>query len=196
MIFSYLLDPFTSLTRIVISPSSTTVPAYTTPSGTLRTGTDSPVKDAWFTIASPSVTVPSNGITFPIWMRTSSPDCTLSAETSISCPSHIIHTLLMLSDILRARSPTDFLCVHSSSVSPIPSRYITDPAVAKSPRIMETPMAVASSTGTSILPWNRVWSPFQIYFTDFTAVMTARTENGRNSLLPKCQNVCSTSWSQ
>jgi DNA repair protein RecN (Recombination protein N) len=46
MIFSYLLDPFTSLTRIVISPSSTTVPAYTTPSGTLRTGTDSPVKDA------------------------------------------------------------------------------------------------------------------------------------------------------
>jgi Na+-driven multidrug efflux pump len=27
----------------------------------------------------------------------------------------------------------------------------------------------------------------------YIVVMTARTENGRNSLLPKCQNVCSTS---
>jgi len=56
MIFSYLLEPFTSLTRTVISPSSTTVPAYTKPPPDFLTGTDSPVSDAWFTIASPPVT--------------------------------------------------------------------------------------------------------------------------------------------
>ena len=46
----------------------------------------------------------------------------------------------MFRDMLLARSPTDFLWVHSSSISPTPSRYMTEPAVSKSDRRMETVM--------------------------------------------------------
>ena len=45
-IFSNLLPPFTSLTQMVSSPSSTTVPAYAYFCAFFCTGTDSPVRDA------------------------------------------------------------------------------------------------------------------------------------------------------
>ena len=61
---------------------------------------------------------------------------------------------------------------------------MTDPAVAISPRNIDTPIAVASSTGTSILPFASVRTPIQRYFTDFTAVIHALTEYGKNNLFP------------
>ena len=45
-ILSNLPEPLTSLTQIVSSPSSTTVPAYTELSFSFCTGSDSPVIDA------------------------------------------------------------------------------------------------------------------------------------------------------
>ena len=104
--------------------------------------------------------------------------------TSTSCPSLTSHTLVMFKDMLRARSPTDFLCVHSSRISPTPSRNMTEPAVSKSLLIIETPIAVASRTGTSIFLAASVRIPFHIYFTDFTDVITARMLAGRNMVFP------------
>ena len=66
----------------------------------------------------------------------------------------------------------------------MPSRNMIEPAVAVSPRSTETPMAVPSSTGTSILPFASVRTPIQRYFTDFTAVIHALTEYGKNNLFP------------
>lgn len=60
--------------------------------------------------------------TSPILATTMSPFLISLAGTIISVPSFFSHTLLILSDILRAKSPTDFLCVHSSKSSPTPNR--------------------------------------------------------------------------
>ena len=129
-IFSNLVEPETALTRTSISPSSSTVPAKTDCPLLLLTGNDSPVREAWLIMPSPTTTSPSKGITFPIRITTWSPGSISDDFTRISCSFLFSHTLLTLSDILRARSPTDFLCVHSSMISPIPSRNMTDPAVA------------------------------------------------------------------
>ena len=145
---------------------------------------DSPVRDAWLTIPSPAVTIPSNGITVPIWILTSSPGLIWSEFTRTSPPSVTSHTLLTLRDMLLARSSTDFLCVQSSRISPKPNRNITEDAVEKSPRKMDTPIAVASSTDTSILRFARVRIPFQIYFIECNVVSTVLTGIGRNSFLP------------
>ena len=59
---------------------------------------------------------------------------------------------------------------------------MTDPAVLKSPRTMETVTAVASSTATLSLPWSRADRPSLMYFRDFTAAMAAVTGRGRKSL--------------
>ena len=55
-----------SLTFTTTETSSITVPAYTEVSATFITGRDSPVIDASLTVASPSVTIPSIGITLPV----------------------------------------------------------------------------------------------------------------------------------
>ena len=86
--------------------------------------------------------------------------------------------------MLRARSSTDFLCVHSSNISPIPSKNIMEPAVLKSCLKIETPIDVASNTGTSIFPFASVQIPCHMYFTDFAVVSTARTGIGKNILFP------------
>ena len=114
-------------------------------------------------MASPSATSPSNGTTSPILATTMSPFLISLAGTIISVPSFFSHTLLILSDILRAKSPTDFLCVHSSKSSPTPNRNIIEPAVLISPLIMETLMAVASKTGTSNFPFANVLIPIRTY---------------------------------
>ena len=195
-IFSNLLPPLTSLTQMVSSPSSTTVPAYAYFCAFFWTGTDSPVSDAWLTIASPAVTTPSKGITLPIWTTISSPVRIWSDGTRISCPSFINHALDTCNDMLLARSSTDFLWVHSSRISPIPRRNIVDPAVSKSPRKMDTPIAVASRTETSSFPLAIVRTPCHRYFTDLTAVITERTDTGRNILLPIRITTLLTSFSQ
>ena len=93
-----------------------------------------------------------------------------------SCTSQ---TLLLFKDMLRARSPTDFLCVHSSRISPILSRNITEPAVPISPRNIDTEIAVASSTGTSILRWHNTLIPLQIYLHDSIVARAKRIGYGK-----------------
>ena len=59
---------------------------------------------------------------------------------------------------------------------------ITEPAVSKSPRTIETVTAVASSTATESFPCSSALRPSLIYLTERTIAMTARTESGRNNL--------------
>ena len=149
------------------SPSSTTVPAYTYPPYSLCTGRLSPVIDAWFTVISPEITLPSRGIILPVLTMNSSPICIWLTGTSTSLPSAVFfHTLSTLRDMAPARSATDFLRVQSSIISPILRRNIMDEAVPKSPLMRDTAIAVASSTGTSILLSARHLSPDLIYLTD------------------------------
>ena len=134
-------------------------------------------------MASPSYTFPSKGITLPICTTTLSPGLTSFEDTRTSFPSTDSHTLLILSDILLARSPTDFLCVHSSSISPMPSINIIEPAVPMSSLRMDTPIAVASRTGTSILCLSKVLIPFPKYLNDFDITIKALTGNGMKNLV-------------
>ena len=78
-----------------------------------------------------------------------------------------------------ARSLTDFLWVQSSRSSPIPRRNITDPAVLKSHRSMDTVIAVASRTSTSSFLPASFLMPLITNGTDWIAVHTARTGAGR-----------------
>ncbi len=89
---------------------------------------------------------------------------------STSQSSTRTHTLLILSDMLLARPSTDFLCVHSSRISPISRRNMTDPAVAKSFVRMDAVIAVASRTGTSSFLFARHLSPLPIYLKALTDV--------------------------
>ena len=66
--------------------------------------------------------------------------------------------------------------------SPIPSKNMTEPAVSISFLKIETPIAVASSTGTSIFRCHKHCKPFQRYFTDLTVVTHARNGYGQNIL--------------
>ena len=59
---------------------------------------------------------------------------------------------------------------------------MTEPAVSKSPRTIETVTAVASRTATESFPQSSALSPSRIYLTERKAEMTARTGSGRNSL--------------
>ena len=146
-------------------------------------------------MASPSSTAPSKGITFPMWITTRSSSRICDAETRSSCSPIFCHTLLTFRDMVRARSSTDFLCVHSSRSSPTPSRNMTEEAVSISPRNTETPIAAASRTGTSIFPFTSVSTPFFRYFTDFTAVTSARRDQGTNSFEAKRSSTFITSFS-
>ena len=145
---SYRLPPHCFSTRRTHSPSSTTVPAYTVEPGRRATGMDSPVRDAWLTMTSPSSITLSSGIMPPICTAMRSPGRTLLRGSCTSPSSVLTQTRSMFRDMLRARSSTDFLWVHSSSSSPSPSRNITEPAVPKSPRAMEMPTDRPSSSST------------------------------------------------
>ena len=136
-IWSYRPWPEACFTSRTHSPSSTTVPAYTAPPGVLATGTDSPVREAWLTVTSPSATTPSRGMTPPARASTRSPGFTWPMGTSTSPASVFSHTRSTWRDRLSARSATDFFRVQSSSSSPISSRNMTIPAVPKSRRQAE-----------------------------------------------------------
>lgn len=86
----------------------------------------------------------------------------VSTSVSFTCS----HTWSMCRDMAPARSATDFLWVHSSRISPSRSMNITDPAVLKSPRSMDTVTAVASSTATDSFPCHSAFSPSRMYFTE------------------------------
>ena len=99
---------------------------------------------------------------------------------SVSVSPVLTHTFSTFSDIAPARSATDFLCVQSSSISPIFSMNITDAAVLKSPLKSDTVTAVASSTATDSLPLRSALSPCFIYFHDLITVMNALIGAGIN----------------
>ena len=143
---------------------------------------DSPVIDAWFTMASPETTLPSSGIMPPVRTTTRSPSRTSDTGVSTSVPSTCSQTLSTCRLMTPARSATDFLWVHSSNISPSCSMNITGPAVEKSPRIRDTVTAVASSTATDSFLCHRAFSPSRIYFTERTTARTVVTGTGRNSL--------------
>ena len=148
-IFSYREEPPTFFTAKTNSPSSKTLPAYRYPPAAFRTGRGSPVREDWFTIPSPSSTTPSKGMIFPMRTITWSPSSIFLESTSTSCSPLFNQTFSVFKAILRARSPTDFLCVHSSNISPTPRRNMTEEAVLKSLRKTEMPIADASNTATS-----------------------------------------------
>ncbi len=74
----------------------------------------------WLTVASPATTLPSSGIILPVRTTTRSPCCTSVTGTSTSVPLTCSQTLSTLRLMAPARSATDFLCVHSSRISPNP----------------------------------------------------------------------------
>lgn len=59
---------------------------------------------------------------------------------------------------------------------------MTDPAVEKSPRAMDTVTAVASSTATDSLPCHSAFSPSLMYFTERRIDSAVVMGTGRNSL--------------
>lgn len=60
----------------------------------------------------------------------------------------------------------------------MPSINIIEPAVPMSSLRMDTPIAVASRTGTSILCLSKVLIPFPMYLKDFDITIKALTGNG------------------
>ena len=137
--------------------------------------------DAWLTVASPETTLPSSGMRLPVRTIIRSPGFTSPMGTSSSVSPDCSHTLSTFSAIAPARSATDFLCVHSSRISPSRSMNMTEPAVSKSPRTIETVTAVASSTATESLPCSRALSPARMYLTERNSAMAICTGTGRNS---------------
>ena len=131
----------------------------------------------------------------PVRTTTSSPASMSPIGTRISVSPAFFQTLSTFSAIAPARSATDFLCVHSSKISPSRSMNITEPAVAKSPRTIETVTAVASSTATESFPCQRAFSPSLIYFTERNSVIAVATGTGRNSRLNMRRQTVKTSLS-
>ena len=143
------------------------MPAYTREPTVLFTATLSPVIADWLTVTPPSITSPSSGIILLVRRTILSPTFTLFAETKTSSPFlSFSHTFSTPSDIVFARSLTDFLWVHSSRISPILSKNITLEAVSKSPLISETVIATASRTETFSCPLASDFNAFNIYFID------------------------------
>ena len=149
----------------------------------------------WFTVASPDTTVPSSGIMFPVRTTMQSPTFTSPMGTSVSLSPTRSHTRSIFSDMAPARSATDFLCVHSSRISPRFSMNITELAVEKSRRRSDTPIAVASSTETESLPCRSEESPSFRYFTERITARAVRTGVGRNSLKSARRRTADTSLS-
>ena len=111
-----------------------------------------------------------------------SPGFTSVIFVSISVPFACSQTLSTRRLMAEARSATDFLRVHSSKISPSPSMNMTEPAVEKSPLVMDTVMAVASNTATDNLPWRSAKNPSLMYFTERNNASADVIGAGRNSL--------------
>ena len=133
-------------------------------------------------MASPSTTRPSSGIMLPVRITIRSPGVTSVIFVSTSVPFTCRQTLSTRRLMAEARSATDFLRVHSSRISPRCSMNITEPAVAKSPRNIDTETAAASNTATDSLPCHSAESPSRIYFTERNTASAVVMGTGRNSL--------------
>ena len=72
---------------------------------------------------------------------------------------------------------------------------ITELAVSKSPRTMDTVTAVASRTDTARRPWSKEVSPARMYLTERNTAINVRMDIGRNSLLPARRRTVNTSLS-
>ena len=134
-------------------------------------------------MASPDCTKPSRGIRLPHRTTTRSPLLICETGKRISVPSVFTHAFSTPSDMVLARSSTDFLCVHSSKISPIFSKNMTEAAVRKSPLSSDTEIAVASSTLTSIFPLHKLFNPFHTYLHALINAKALRTGSGRNHFL-------------
>ena len=134
-------------------------------------------------------------MTFPICTTTRSSACICETGTKTCCSSCLTQTFFTFKDILLAKSSTDFLCVHSSNNSPMPKSHIIDAAVSKLPLAIETPIAVASKTGTSIFLFHKVLTPIQIYFTERIIAIPVRIGTGRNIFPMHLVTTFSTSFS-
>ena len=180
MILSYLPLPAFFVTRMTSSPSSMTVLAKTAAPSFFCTARGSPVMDDWFTIASPPVTMPSSGIMFPVRATISCPACTWLIGVRTSCPfSAFSQTLSTCRDMAFARSSRDFFLVHSSMMSPMPSRNMTLDAVSKSPCAIAIVTEAASRTCTSSLPFPRDFSALKINGIARTTLIAIRMGAGR-----------------
>ena len=129
------------------------------------------------------MSLPSSGIMLPMRTMISSPTLTSEMFLSSSVSPDLTHTLSTFRLMVRARSSTDFLCVHSSRISPILSMNIIDDAVSVSPRRTETVMAVASRTATSSRLCHSDFTPRAKYCEHFTTQIAARHGAGRNACL-------------
>ena len=133
-------------------------------------------------MASPSTTRPSSGIMPPVRITMRSPGFTSVTFVSTSVPSTCCQTFSTRRLMAEARSATDFLWVHSSRISPSCSMNMTEPAVAKSPRTIDTVTAVASSTATDSFRCHRARSPSLMYFAERITASAVVTGAGRNRL--------------
>jgi len=133
-------------------------------------------------MASPSTTRPSSGIMPPVRITIRSPGFTSVIFVSTSVPFACSQTLSTRRLMAEARSATDFLWVHSSRISPKCSMNMTEPAVAKSPRNIDTETAAASNTATDSLPCHSAESPSRMYFTERNTASAVVMGAGRNSL--------------
>ena len=111
-----------------------------------------------------------------------SPSFTSVTFVSTSVPSTCCQTFSTRRLMAEARSATDFLWVHSSRISPSRSMSMTEPAVAKSPRTIDTVTAVASSTATDSFQCHRARSPSLMYFAERITASADVTGAGRNRL--------------
>ena len=161
----------------------------------MATGKDSPVKGAWLTITSPSVTMPSTGMTPPIRTTIRSPGRIWDTGVNTSPAGVLNQTRSTFRDIHCAKSCTDFFLVHSSRSSPSSSRNITEPAVAKSRRIMEREIETASSSSTFILPCFKQRSPLRRKGTACHSTRAIRRGAGKNSVLTSFNAAFPTSFS-
>ena len=92
-------------------------------------------------------------------------------------------TLTMFKDILLARSPTDFLWVHSSKISPIPNRNIMEPAVLKITANYRNANGSGIKTGTSNFPSINIYSFCKDSGGVFNDVTTVLPGEGTNHFL-------------
>ena len=124
-----------------------------------------------------------------------SPGFTSVTFVSTSVPSTCCQTFSTRRLMAEARSATDFLWVHSSRISPSRSMNMTEPAVAKSPRTIDTVTAVASSTATDSFQCHRARSPSLMYFAERMMASIMRMGAGKNILAMARRSTVKTSLS-
>ena len=118
----------------------------------------------------------------PVRTTIRSPGIIEQISVNTCVPSISNQTLSTLKLIAEAKSATDFLCVHSSRISPSRNINMTEPAVLKSPRTIDTVTAVPSNTATDKFPCKSAERPSLMYFNERTTASAEVIDTGRNKL--------------